>query len=251
MASTEVKKPKKPKWETIYADFESIPISSRYSVEIGSSPSFEGLADEKKRLVEVIWEQEQKRKGGRLFNGMILSAVEFNEKKLRGQFVPYKYFLAQTCDPSLKPDLKILPVSLSGLTMTDTSFILAKRASWVTQYPDLYELAPSGGVTELPFQETTIDLKGQLLEGLQEEVGIDRSLVKKVKFFALIRDHQADAVELIADIEAKPFSLQSSTGEYAQIMNVPIKELEAFVNLHRLEFVPLSLAILKLRKLIS
>lgn len=250
MASTEVKKQRKPTWKKVFKGIEAVAINSRFVIEVLPSPSFEHLSESQKSLIDTIWEQEQKRKSGRLFNGMILSAQEYSEKKLTGHFVPYKYFLAQTCDPSLKPALKILPVSLSALTIAGGSVVLAKRSSWVTQYPDHYELAPSGGVTEPAFEKETIDIKGQIIDELNEEVGIDRTLVKKIKFFALIRDFQSEAVELIADIEASPYSLQSSTGEYAQIMTIPLSELAAFVEVHRNEFVPLSLAILKLRELI-
>lgn len=250
MASTEVKKQRKSVWKKVSKGIEAIAISSRFSIEILPSPSFDALSEAKKRLIDTIWDQEQKRKGGRLFNGMILSAQEYTEKKLTGFFVPYKYFLAQACDPSLKPSLKILPVSLSGLTFAGNALVVAKRASWVTQYPEQYELAPSGGVTEPPFEKDSIDIKAQLLDELNEEVGIDRALVKKIKFFALVRDFQGDAVELVAEIEAKPFSLQSSTGEYAQIMTVPLTELQPFVETHKDQFVPLSLALLKLRELI-
>ncbi len=250
MDSTEVKKQRVSKWQKIQKGFEAIPMSSRFALEVVSCNQFEHLSEQKSRLIDTIWEKEQRRKGGRLFNGLILSAKEFSSKKLIGTFVPYKYFLAQACDPSLKPDLKILPVSLSALTISDHSLILAKRSSWVTQYPDCYELAPSGGVTEHPFERGSIDLKMQLYEELNEEVGIERSLVKKVQFSTLIRDHEADAIELIADIEAKPYSMQSSTGEYAQIMTLPLSEVASFVAAHRTEFVPLSLAILKMKSLI-
>ncbi|MFV0341259.1 MAG: hypothetical protein ACK5MA_11655 [Parachlamydiaceae bacterium] len=251
MASTEVKKAGGKKWEKVLKHFEAIPLSPRFSISLEKSPSFEHLSASKKRLIDAIWDQEQKRKSGRLFNGMILSAKEYTEKKLTGFFVPYKYFLAQVCDPSLKPDLNILPVSLSAVTVTEDSMILAKRASWVTQYPDAYELAPSGGVTQQHLDDEAIDIKGQLLEELNEEVGIDRQLVKKLKFFSMVRDYHADAVELVAEIQVKPFSIQSSTGEYAQIMTLPISEIPAFVATYKAEFVPLSLAILKLREYIE
>lgn len=251
MASAEVKKETSKKWAKILKHFEAIPLSPRFAISLEPTPTFDHLSDSKKRLIDTIWDQEQRRKAGRLFNGMLLSAITFNEKKLTGYFVPYKYFLAQVCDPSLKPDLNILPVSLSALTVADDSIVLAKRASWVTQYPDAYELAPSGGVTQQQFDDSEIDIKGQLLEELHEEVGIDRQLVKKLKFFCMVRDHHADAVELIAEIQVKPFSYQSSTGEYAQIMTLPISEIPTFVAAHRADFVPLSLAILKLRNYIE
>ncbi len=227
-------------------------ITSKFLVELQPSTSYSFLPDSKKNLIQTIWDQEQKKRDGKLHEGAILSAVSYDSTSLVGQFVPYKFFLAQMCDPSLKPDLKIVPVSICGMTLIHEDVIIAKRAPWVSQFPNCYELAPSGGVRPPGRDFNAVDLKAQLLDELEEEIGMGPAHVKSVKFFSLVHDEKADAIELCAEIRLKPSRLiLSSTSEYSQVIAVPCQELESFVRDHREDFVPLSLILLKLKKLIS
>lgn len=229
----------------------AIAINSRFTIALQPSTSYSFLAETKKSLIQTIWDQEQKKRDGKLHEGAILSAISYDSKSLVGQFVPYKYFFAQACDPSLKPDLKIVPVSISGMTLIGEEIIIAKRASWVSQYPNCYELAPSGGIRPPGRDLEAVDLKVQLLDELQEEIGMNRTHVKSVKFFSLVHDEKEDAIELCAEIRLKPSCLiLSSTSEYSQVIAIPCQELEGFVRDHKDEFVPLSLLLLRLKKLI-
>lgn len=232
-------------------DYHTLKINSKFAIHLTPSSSYDDLSPSKKRLIQTIWEQEQKRRGGKLHEGAILSAIAYDNKSLTGQFVPYKYFLAQLFDPSLKRDLKIIPVSLSGLTQVGDNLIIAKRAWWVAQFPDCYELAPSGGVRPPNADQGYVDMKGQLLSELEDEVGIEPSFVKSVSFFSLVRDYKSDGIELIAKILVKPSAILSSSSEYAQVITVPLSEVESFAESHAKEFVPLSLEMLHLRKLMG
>lgn len=235
-----------------FGGYGAIAINSKFSVELQPSTSYSFLSDTKKSLIQTLWEQEQKKRDGKLHEGAILSAISYDSRSLVGQFVPYKYFLAQTCDPSLKPDLKIVPVSICGMTLIGDEIIIAKRAPWVTQYPNCYELAPSGGVRPPGRDLDAVDLKIQLLDELEEEIGMDHSHVKSVKFFSLVHDEKADSIELCAEIRLKPSRLiLSSTSEYSQVIAIPCEELDSFVKDHKQDFVPLSLLLLKQKKLIN
>jgi hypothetical protein len=229
--------------------YQILKINSKFAIHLTPSSSYDELSSSKKKLIQTIWEQEQKRRGGKLHEGAILSAIAYDNKSLTGQFVPYKYFLAQLFDPSLKRDLKIIPVSLSGITLVGDNLIVAKRAWWVAEYPDCYELAPSGGIRPPNAEQGFVDMKGQLLSELEDEVGIETSFVKTVRFFSLVRDNKSDGVELLAKIVVKPCAILSSSSEYTQILTVPLCEVESFAEAHAKEFVPLSLEMLRLRKL--
>jgi hypothetical protein len=251
MAQIQVKKPASKSVKPFLKDYQTTQMNGRFTIDVQPSPSFQELSDVKKRLIQTIWNQEQKRRGGMLHEGAILSAVAYDDKKLTGHFVPYKYFLAQLCDPSLKPDLKIVPVSMSAITLVNDNIVLARRAMWVSQHPDRFELAPAGGVSLPPAGQSGVDLKEQLLSELVEEVGAERGQVKGVKFFTLIRDLKADAIELCAEIQLKPCTILSSSPEYTQIMTIPLEEITAFAKAHAIDFVPLSLVLLQLRKFIE
>lgn len=232
--------------------YKAVPISSKFAVHMQPSTSYSELPESKKQLIQTLWDQEQERKEGRLHEGPILSAIVFNHKSLTGHFVPYKYLLAQLCDPSLKADLKISPVSLNGITYLQDQVIIAKRASWVAQYPGHYELAPSGGIRPPGKDFTEVDLKVQLLDELREEIGIENASIKSVKYFSLIHDLKEDAVELCAEIHLKSNGLiLSSTSEYTQVLTIDLSEIKAFTKEYANEFVPLSLVMLKLKGLID
>lgn len=232
--------------------FKTYPISSKFTIHLQPSTSYSELSDEKKNLIQTIWDKEQERCEGKLHEGAILSAISFDQKALIGQFVPYKFFLAQFCEPSLKPDLKIMPVSLSGITYVEDQLILAKRSSWVSQSPSCYELAPSGGIRPPGKNLTEVDMKVQLLDELKEETGIENSLIKNVKYFVLVHDLKEDGIEICAEIRLKSTGLiLSSSSEYTQVMTIPCSELKPFTKEKVGEFVPLSLLLLKLKNLID
>lgn len=231
-------------------DFQTLHISSKFAIHLIPSSSYDELSDAKKALIQTIWDQEQKRREGKLHEGAILSAIAYDKESLTGQFVPYKYFMAQLSDPSLKKDLKIVPVSLSGMTLVGDNLIIAKRAWWVAEYPDHYELAPSGGIRPPNAEQGYVDMKGQLLSELVDEVGIEADCVKSVRFFSLVRDHKSDGIELLAKIMVKPCGILSSSSEYTQVLTVPLTEVESFVKKHEQEFVPLSLEMLRIQGMI-
>lgn len=251
MAQVRTPKIKEKMQHSSSRDYQALKINSKFAIHLIPSSSYDELSAAKKRLIQTIWEQEQKRRSGKLHEGAILSAIAYDNKSLTGQFVPYKYFLAQLFDPSLKRDLKIVPVSLSGFTLVGENLIVAKRAWWVAEYPERYELAPSGGIRPPNAEQGYVDMKGQILSELEDEVGIEPSFVKSVRFFSLVRDNKSDGVELLAKIVVKPTAILSSSREYNQIITVPLTEVENFAESHAKEFVPLSLEMLRLRKLIG
>lgn len=250
MAQIEMKKNTTDKFQSI-GRFRAVPINSKFHITLQPSISFSDLEENKKHLIQTIWDEEQKRRNGKLHEGVILSALSYDHKSLHGQFVPYKYYLAQYVNPSLKADLKIVPVALSGMTFMGDDLVIAKRADWVTQFANLYELAPSGGVHLPSGDEGSIDMKQQLLGELQEEIGISEKLVKSVKFFGLLHDTEEDSLELAAEIRLRSSGLiLSSSSEYPQVMTVPHSELQSFVKEKEGQISLLSLALLKMRKLI-
>jgi isopentenyldiphosphate isomerase len=244
-----MKREKTDEKDAVGIDYQTMLFRSPFLVDLQAPPSYDTLSDAKKQLIQTLWNEEGKRKGRTLHEERILSAISYDNKTLVCQFVSSKYFLAQKCDPSLKSDLKIVPVSLNGLTSIADNLLLAKRADWVAEYPDRYELVPSGCVR--PSADSTIDLKQGLFQRLLDEVGIDRSYIKTVKFFALLRDLKTDAIELCAEIKVKPFAIFSSSSKYSQVMTIASSEIQAFAHKHAAEFVPLSLKLLKLKKWIQ
>lgn len=227
-------------------DYQTLKIKSLYEVEIVEYQEENTLSDEVKERIDSIWQEESQ--AGNLFNGPFLSAISFDHQKLKGMFVPYKNFIAQLRDPSLKPYLKITPVSISGLTLLGENIVFAKRSSYVTQFQNYYELAPSGGIDADCVEENMVNLRSQVKKELQEELGVSPRKVKAIKFFALIYDKRLESIDLCAEIHIHPFALHAQTWEYSQVMTVPASEVSNFVKMKNEQFVPLSLVMLHFRK---
>ncbi|KAF3362078.1 hypothetical protein PHSC3_001389 [Chlamydiales bacterium STE3] len=228
--------------------YQTLKIKSHYQVEILDTLETVSLPEELEERIERIWRAELI--GRDLFNGYLLSAVAYDKERLTGVFVPYKLFIAQLRDPSLKPILKIIPVSISGLTILGNNVLFAKRSSYVTQFRYHYELAPSGSIDNFFLEGSQINLREQLKKELREEIGVDSKRVKSVKFFALIYDKELESIDLCAEIRINPYAMQSHSWEYSQVITVPKDELAHFVKIDGEHFVPLSLSILRQRKLL-
>lgn len=225
-----------------------MPIAKQFFISTQEMSSHSTLSDQKNRHIHSLWELEQKRLGGKLHEGRILSAIACDNKALTGQFVSYKLLLAQRRDYSLKSDLKIVPVGVCGLTWVGNDLLVGKRADWLPEYPDHYELAPAGYIR--PPCEGEVDLKQEILERLLDELHTDSQQVKSINFYALVRDLKMDAVLLCSEIKLKPVAILSSSDTYSQVLTIPAQEIPLFLEAHKAEFVPLSLQLLRMRKLI-
>lgn len=228
--------------------YQTLKIKSQYKVEVVDPLEEWQLSDEVQAHIERIWRAELVTRN--LFNGSLLSALAYNKDQLTGIFVPYKYFIAQLRDPSLRSILKITPVSISGMTLFEDHVIFAKRSPYVTQFPHCYELAPSGSIDNEFLEGSQINLAEQIKKELYEEVGIEPKRVKTIKFFALIYDEGLQSIDLCAEIKAVPYSLHSHSWEYSQVITIPKSELAGFTKLDEARFVPLSLLMLEQRKLL-
>lgn len=228
-------------------NYETLAVSSRFSIHI-KHPNQDTFSHETEKWVNSIWDKEKRKRGDVLYEGKIFHALSYSSKKLVGCFIPYKYFFAQVCEPKLYHTLKIVPVSVSGLTMSRDHILIGKRASWVAQNSDRLELIPSGGIRPPEAEmDQKIHLKQQILAELSEEAHIPLSSVKSVQFFSLIKDLKNGAIELIAEISLKSKTCFSTSNEYNFVMTVPKSEIQAFAKAHLDDFVPLSLHILRLR----
>lgn len=231
------------------SDYQTLEIRKDFKVELAGKPRKPRLSDDKASLIERIWQSELKANPF-LFNGQLFSAQAYDKNKLTGAFVPFKYFIAQVRKSTLKSALKIRPVGISGLTLLGDNVMIGKRAPFVTQYPNCYELAPSGSVDDECVVDHEIDLQALVKKELLEEVGIEAKRVKSIRFFILAHDKKTDLIDLCALIKVQSFVLQSRSGEYSQLMTIPKSELSYFVAQNKMHFVPLSLLLLQIKKLI-
>jgi hypothetical protein len=230
-------------------DYQTFKVSHNFCIDVIPTRGFT-LSDHQKDEIETIWRQEQSQSSSPLFNGQLLNLIQLEENKIVGEFIEYKYYLAQLRHPSFKELLCIRPVCISAITCVGDKVLMGERSSNVTQYQNYFEVVPSGGIDEKCLVNETIDLPRQFEKELWEETRISMTEIKKNEIFSLIYDFKEDSYELCAEIHLNYSILKepiSPTEEYQQFQWYLKKELKSFVNSNQTKIVPFSLHILKLR----
>src|SRR4051794_36885273 len=109
-------------------------------VQDGPAP---GPKDEHR--VETIWQEELRKRQGRLHDGTILEYVAFEGDRLVGRFVSYKDYIVSRREPNAV-GRAIVPLAVSGITWFGGCAGWGRRAEHVTSYPCCLELFPSGSI---------------------------------------------------------------------------------------------------------
>jgi len=219
-------------------------VQSDFQVKIVSNSKV--LSEELIQEIDEIWKKEKEKKGKHLFNGKILSMVSFDGKTLTGEFVEYKLLVAQLRNPDLIEAINVLPVGVSGVTMSHAHYLLGKRSKFVTMNPEYYELAPSGSVSEEVVKGDSVNIKKQIFLELQEEMGIATENIKKITPFALVKDLEKRYVEVCFRIEVNhdvTTGVDYAKDEYEEAMWLTRSEMIAHIREHKEEYVPVSIYI--------
>jgi HAD superfamily hydrolase (TIGR01509 family) len=106
----------------------------------------------------------------------------------------YRRFVAQRRGLSLG----LTPMGVTGVTVLATGeLVLGRRAANVTQSPGHWELVPSGGVERRQVRpDSSVDVAAQILEELEEELGIPCDRVLGVDPLGLIEDLDEKVIDL-------------------------------------------------------
>ena len=202
--------------------------------------------------IEAAWASEKERRGGALFNGKILSAIEISNTEIKAVIIEYKHYLAKKLNPARFSGLKINPIAVSGLLECNDGIVFGKRSNIVTQDAGNWELVPSGGLECVEMSpDIPIDFKGQLLLELKEEVGIDSSFVKNMKTFCYVLDEETFVLDigisLFCDLDGNSITRAYSKlneKEYDQLSFVKRDEIFDFVTEKSNQFVAVSKVLL-------
>lgn len=229
-------------------DYQTQFISHDFFIEVSSPPVLE-LSDSLQQTIENCWKEEKERQGDQLFNGKLLSLISYDAGHLVGYFVEYKRYIAQLRNPNLAEVLKIKPVCVCGITSSKDHLLIGLRSSTVTQYPSLYDLAPSGGVDPVSLEGNSINLKKQLEQELMEETGLSNEKVLSIKPFVLFDTFSQPCIEICATIEMRPEALhltKPAIEEYTELLWVEKSRLREFMTAYRHQFVPIAYYLLEL-----
>lgn len=227
-------------------NYQTFAITPNFIIEVLPVSRGFTLSDHEKNIVENIWNFEH-RQFSHLYNGQILNVVKWDNDKLLGEFIKYKYYIAQLRDPNLQQILDIQTVSISGMTLTGEKILIGQRSDQVTAYKNYYELVPSGGIDPNASHGNQIDLKRQFEIELWEETGISVTEIKGIKPIALVYDTKNKSYEICAEINVNYTILKENLNpseEYQKLQWFTKRELADFIQKKEKEFVPFSLFLL-------
>lgn len=110
---------------------------------------------------------------GRLFNGRVFSADVITPHLITGHMTEFRRIVAQMDDPDLAPVLRLRPLAVCGVVRCAGGIVIGRRPSGAVYQAGLWQLPPAGSVDHhAECKDGSIDLFGQLLTELTEELGI-------------------------------------------------------------------------------
>ena len=202
--------------------------------------------------IEDLWRTAAE-DGIGLTDGRLFNIVRRSGADLAGHLVPFSWYWAQRCDPTLYDGLGITGLGVSGLLRSSDGLVFALRGAAVSADAGLWELAPSGGVDDgCRGPDGALSPLLALLSELEEELNVPRDRVSGARPFVLVDDREAHVCDIGFDIDldCSAALLETCfagrlTTEYADIAIVPPEDLDTFLEAHDGEVLPTSLALLR------
>jgi hypothetical protein len=232
-------------------------LSHELSIRIVADPNI-ATPPSVENEVEQIWAAANAARPTGLFNGPMLSFVALRERTLEAKLTDYRHFLAQKRAPHLYETLQIRPLAVSGLVRHESRIVFGKRAGYTTQDAGRWELVPSGGLTPRALDvDGNISAETQVLQELQEELGLSASFVKTTRPFLLVEDLETHVIDIGLEItlaashaDIEHANIQRSD-EYAAIEWVEANGVGRFCAPSAHDVIAVSLAFLSAKRLIE
>lgn len=215
-----------------------LPLPEKFIVLDGKAPA---LSPSLEKEVETIWRSGQATRGQRLFNGTLFSVERISGEAVVGRFIEYRRFFAQTERPSLFPDLQVRPLAVTAILQNTEGIFFGQRNSRAGQQPDCWELVPAGGVDASTLTaQNEVDPKRQILDELEEEVGLSRTLIASCRLVAFNEEPEHHVFDLVWELETVADEATVtvahaglSSPEHINIVCVGWSELEDFLGANR------------------
>ena len=207
--------------------FEKLRIRSE-----GDAPP---LPPEISKIVDALWEESVSH-NPRLFDEQIFSFLKYDNYSIEGHFAPYRRLRAVSSNPTLRDEIKLRPLAISGVAKCPDGIIVGKRAASVSSMCGQWEFCPSGGINAEHVSTTgDVDFYSLILSELLDEVGIPKDFVKSIGISEGYENISSGLLDLIADMEIDLSSDQvinlhkmNATNEYDEIRVIKEKDIKAF-----------------------
>jgi hypothetical protein len=221
-------------------EIQFFPLSSKVRISIPQMvpillPS--SIEDE----VDCIWNEEQKKK--RLFNQPMLSLLSFDEERILGRFVDYRYFIACQKNPLLKKYIDVFPLCVSGVCTALDHVLVGTRDVQLASYGGYMECVPSGSIEMRAYSHGEVDFFMQLIWELEEEAHIGGKRVKELHPLGLYYSPSTGVydigVRIVLDLQEYELVSEGSQ-EYPLLEWLSYEEWDRLVKSEAKKIVPLS-----------
>jgi hypothetical protein len=207
--------------------------------------------------IDRIWDAAQLRMAaggaGRLFNGRVFSADTIAEGHIGGHMTEFRRIVAQMYHPALFDVLGIRPLAVCGVLRCVGGVVVGRRHVGAIYQAGMWQLPPAGSVDAGALRaDGSLDIAGQILKELREEVGIDPTQVDMPRPLCLVEhpgSHVSDlgmAISTTLDA-AEILAAHRAAGndEYDPLLVVAEADIEEFIARAGTNLVPPALVFLR------
>jgi HAD superfamily hydrolase (TIGR01509 family) len=235
-------------------------ISPKYEIMESKScfvtvkPSKNIISPNMQKRINQTWNKLQKDRTIKLSNDKVLILNSITLKKgiiyISSQFIDYKNVISNRINPKI--NLNLIQIGISGIILLKNNnsiyTIFSRRNKNTTEYPNYYELIPSGNINQKPMKNKKLEFNFDLINEFIEETGLNSKYIKKISFLCIIKDKQnfvfdiCNIIEL--NINKKNILKYFKSFEYSKPLFVPISLLPKFIEKNHKKIVPTSIGIL-------
>ncbi len=216
------------------------PLSQKVHVILDEQGAFDFPAAIEEE-VEAIWHEAKQKKN--LIDSTLFCLTSHDEGKITGRFVSYRYYIASRHNPEIQKLLKIYPLGISALCVSDNNILVGIRDSKLAHFPGFYECVPSGSLEARAYMQGEVDFLAQAMWELAEEAKIAENHVHEVRSLGLYFSPEDEIFDIGLLIRVKLLEqelLDSDSPEYPLLQWHTFDEFEEKLLTHHDKFVPLS-----------
>jgi len=207
-----------------------------------------------KKMINQTWNSLQKERKIKLKNNKVLSLKSISHEKnyilIKSEFIDYKNIISDRNEPKIK--LNLSQIGISGMILFKNNkvnyTIFSKRDKNTTEYPNYFELIPSGNIN-LDNKNKNNDINKHLIKEFIEETRLDSKYIKKIFCLGLIKDKQNRVYDICSCIELsinkKIIMKDFLSSEYSKPIFISLPKLSKFIEKNHSKIVPTSIGILE------
>jgi hypothetical protein len=187
--------------------------------------------------IDALWQVAQARTGGKLFNGRVFSADVITPHLVCGHWTEFRRIVAQMEDAALFRLIGARPLAVGGLIVGPDGVVFGRRPPRAVYQAGEWQLPPAGSVDPGALRaEGMVDVVGQLLTELQEEVGLPAAAVSAPRLLCIVEHGNSHVLDLgialrtdLGGDAIRAAHHRDGNAEYDPLDIVPLDRLAEFV----------------------